>query len=97
MVRRPEQYRSSAHGEYCGGKGAKIVESYLVLKVLGGRKSYRRFVWYGMKDEHKEEYYEVPPRWPGGESTVKRGDSLFFVILSESEGSRPRFFGCASE
>jgi len=59
MVRKPEQFRYSGHGEYCGGKGAKIVDSSLVLKVLGGRKAYRGFVLDGIEEGHKREYYEV--------------------------------------
>jgi putative transposase len=59
MVRKPEEYGYSGHGEYCGRKGAKIVESSKVLKMLGGSKGYRRFVLDGMGEGHKEEYYEV--------------------------------------
>jgi hypothetical protein len=59
MVRRPEQFRYSGHGEYCGVKGAEVIDSTLVLKVLGGSKGYRRFVLEGIEGGHKEEYYEV--------------------------------------
>ena len=59
MVRKPEEYGYSGHGEYCGRKGARIIESSIVLKMLGGSKGYRRFVLDGMGEGHKEEYYEV--------------------------------------
>jgi hypothetical protein len=59
VVRRPAQFRYSGHGEYCGVNGAKIVNSSLVLKVLGGTKGYRRFVLDGIEEGHRDEYYEV--------------------------------------
>jgi putative transposase len=59
MVRKPEEYGYSGHGEYCGRKGARIVESSMVLKMLGGIKGYRKFILDGTGEGHKEEYYEV--------------------------------------
>src|SRR5712692_4515069 len=59
MVRKPEEYGYSGHGEYCGRKGSRIVETFMVLEMLGGSNGYRKFVLDGMGEGHKEEYYEV--------------------------------------
>ena len=59
LARRPEAYGYSGHGEYCGRKGARIIEPALVLKMLGGTVGYRRFVFDGIGEGHKEEYYEA--------------------------------------
>ncbi len=80
MVRRSEQFRYSGHGDYCG-KEAKIVESSVVLKLLGGKKGYQRFVSDGLEEGHKEEYYEVEDqRFLGpegfGEKLVSRPEKM---------------------
>ena len=59
LVKRPEGYRYSGHRVYWEGKGTEVMEPGLVLKLLGGRKGYRRFVLDGLGEGHKEEYYEV--------------------------------------
>lgn len=38
---------------------AKIVETTPVLKLIGGKKAYERFVLAGMGEEHNEAYYAV--------------------------------------
>ncbi|MEX0806646.1 MAG: hypothetical protein WD688_25505 [Candidatus Binatia bacterium] len=38
---------------------AKILETGPVLKLLGGKKNYEKFVLDGTGESHNEEYYEV--------------------------------------
>ena len=59
LVRRVEQYRYSGHKAYREGKGTEIIDPGPVLKLLGGRQGYRRFVLDGLGEGHKGEYYEV--------------------------------------
>ncbi len=59
LVRRPEDYPYSGHGGYCGRKGGGIVETALVLKMLGGPSGYRRFVMDGIGEGHREEFYQA--------------------------------------
>jgi putative transposase len=59
LVRRPERYRYSGHGSYLVSGTAKIVETGPVLKLLGGKKNYEKFVLDGTGESHNEEYYEV--------------------------------------
>lgn len=88
MVPRPEQYHYTGHGEYCGVKGAGVIDSTLVLKLLGGTKGYQRFVLDGMGEGHKEEYYEVEDqRFLGEQGFAERIKER----LGEEEASpRPR-------
>ena len=37
----------------------KIVEATPILKLLGGKKAYERFVLEGMEENHNDEYYTV--------------------------------------
>lgn len=59
LVQRPEQYLYNGHRLYLEGKGTEVIEVGPVLKLLGGRKGYRRFVLDGLGSGHKEEYYET--------------------------------------
>lgn len=86
LVKRPEGYRYSGHKVHWEGKGTEVMEPGLVLKMLGGRQGYRRFVLDGLGGGHKGEYYEVEEqRFLGGEEFVEkvRGEV-------EGEGERGR-------
>ena len=58
-ARMPEQYEYSGHGVYLKGKATEVLDPAPVLELLGGRGAYRRFVLDGIKEGHKEEYYQV--------------------------------------
>jgi REP-associated tyrosine transposase len=59
LATRPERYRYSGHNSYLTDGRAKIVETTPVLKLMGGKKAYERFVLAGMGEEHNEAYYAV--------------------------------------
>ncbi len=68
MVSGPERYRYSGHGVYLEGKPSEVLDPGKVLKLLGGRGAYKRFVLDGLGEGHKEEYYEAEDqRFLGGE------------------------------
>jgi len=55
----PQRYAYSGHSSYLTGGTAKIVEVAPILKLLGGKKAYERFVLEGMEESHNDEYYAV--------------------------------------
>ena len=59
LATRPERYRYSGHNSYLRNETDKIVETTAVLKLMGGKKAYERFVLAGMGEEHNEAYYAV--------------------------------------
>lgn len=59
LATRPERYRYSGHNSYLNHGTAKIVEAAPILKLLGGKKSYERFVLEGIGENHNETYYAV--------------------------------------
>jgi len=59
MVNAPEQYRYCGHHTYLQGEATEIIDPARVLSMLGGKQAYRRFVYQGLEEGHKEEYYEV--------------------------------------
>jgi REP element-mobilizing transposase RayT len=73
MVNEPEQYSYSGHRAYLEGKATPVIDPRKVLAVLGGRGRYRGLVRDGMKEGHKEEYYEVEDqRFLGAEGFGER-------------------------
>jgi REP element-mobilizing transposase RayT len=58
-VREPEQYLYSGHRAYLEGKATEVIDPRKVLGLMGGRARYRAFIGDGMKEGHKEEYYDV--------------------------------------
>ncbi len=38
---------------------AKVIETGPILRLLGGKKAYERFVLAGISESHNEEYYAV--------------------------------------
>ena len=68
LATRPERYPYSGHNSYMTNGTAKIVEVTPILKMLGGKKGYERFVLEGIGENHNEEYYAVADqRFLGGE------------------------------
>ena len=59
MVREPERYVYSGHRAYLAGKTTEVIDSRKVLGMIGGRAGYRAFIRDGLREGHKEEYYEV--------------------------------------
>jgi hypothetical protein len=61
------------HRHYAVGAPNGVVEPSLVLDMLGGRAAYRRFVQEGLKDGHREEYYDaIDQRFLGEERFVQK-------------------------
>ena len=59
LASRPERYRYSGHNSYLTNGAAKIVEVSPILKLMGGKKVYERFVLEGISENHNEAYYAV--------------------------------------
>ncbi len=59
LATRPEQYSHSGHNSYLTNGTPKIVEVTPILKLLGGKKAYERFVLEGIGENHNEAYYAV--------------------------------------
>ncbi len=68
LTGRPEQYVYSGHRSYLRNGTDRIVDTTPILKLLGGKKGYERFVLEGIGEEHNEAYYAVEDqRFLGGE------------------------------
>ena len=73
IVHKLDEYRYSGHRDYVVGAVNEVVEPSLVLDILRGRAGYRRFVQEGLKDGHREEYYDViDQRFLGEERFVEK-------------------------
>ncbi|HYA27201.1 MAG TPA: transposase, partial [Acidobacteriota bacterium] len=59
LTARPERYSYSGHNSYLTNGTAKIVDINPILRLLGGKKAYERFVLEGLGEHHNEEYYAV--------------------------------------
>lgn len=64
MVSDPKRYQWSSHGKYLQGKSDAGLAVDKGLRLWGGQrraalKAYERFIGEGMKQGHREEYYEV--------------------------------------
>ena len=59
LVTRPERYLYSGHNSYLTNGTAKIVKVPPILKLLGGKKAYERFVLAGIGERHNGAYYAV--------------------------------------
>jgi len=59
LATRPERYSYSGHNSYLTNGTAKIVDINPILRLLGGKKAYERFVLEGLGEHHNEEYYAV--------------------------------------
>jgi putative transposase len=79
LATRPERYIYSGHNSYLTKGTAKIVEVTPILKLLGGKKAYERFVLEGIGENHNEAYYAVEDqRFLGeegfGEEIIRGGE-----------------------
>ena len=73
MVRKVDQYPYSGHRNYVEGRVSDVLEPGRVLDMLGGRAGYRRFVLEGLKDGHREDYYQVEDqRFLGAEEFAQK-------------------------
>ncbi len=59
LATRPERYRYSGHNSYLTNETPKIVDVRPILKLMGGKKAYERFVLEGIGENHNEAYYAV--------------------------------------
>ena len=73
MVRKLDEYPYSGHPNYVEGRASEVLEPGRVLDMLGGRAGYRRFVLEGLKDGHREDYYQVEDqRFLGAEEFAQK-------------------------
>ena len=56
LIVRPEKYPYSGHRGYLINGTPKILEPGRVLRVLGGKKRYEKFVFDGIGESHNSEY-----------------------------------------
>jgi REP element-mobilizing transposase RayT len=59
LATRPERYAYSGHNSYLTNGTAKIVEVTPILKLLGDKKAYERFVLEAIGENHNQAYYAV--------------------------------------
>jgi len=59
IIKSPEQYRYSGHRVYLKGKPSDVLDPTKILRLLGGKGAYRRFVLDGLGEGHNEGYYKV--------------------------------------
>jgi putative transposase len=59
LVDHPELYVYSGHRVYLNGDGTELIDPGPVLRMLGGRAAYQRFVLGGIGAGHEERYYRV--------------------------------------
>jgi REP element-mobilizing transposase RayT len=73
LVRDPARYAYSGHRAYLAGQETPVLDPGRVLRILGGRGPYRRFVLRGLGEGHQDAYYEVEDqRFLGDEAFLKR-------------------------
>jgi putative transposase len=59
LATRPERYFYSGHNGYLLNRAPKIIEDGPILKILGGKEAYKKFVLEGVSENHNEKYYAV--------------------------------------
>ncbi len=59
LVDEPSAYLYSGHRAYLTGDETTLIDPRPVLRLLGGRTAYRRFVIAGIGTGHEERYYQV--------------------------------------
>ena len=82
LATRPERYRYSGHNSYLGSGTDKLVEATPILKLIGGKKAYERFVLEGTGEEHNQAYYAV-------EDQMFLGEAGFGQEISREAEERP--------
>jgi putative transposase len=91
MVSDPSRYRWSSHRDYVRGKSEIGVAVGRGLELWGEKRdaalrAYRHFIRDGMRDGHREEYYEVKEQqYLGGDGFVE----VVHRAVDEQEESRP--------
>lgn len=94
MVRKPAAYRFSSHRVYLGWDEPGLVDLEPVLRHFGAtkklaRESFKLFVDSGIKDGHRDEFYEVDEgRILGSEEFVEETKKRIGDI---PRGARPQF------
>lgn len=84
MVKEPARYPYSSQKSYLDGKPTEVIDPRKILSLMGGKARYRAFIRDGIKDGHKEAYYEV-------QDQRFLGDEGFGVQLQdEYEDERPK-------
>lgn len=83
-----EQYAYSGEQAYRSDKPTGIIDPRPVLKMIGGRCGYRRFIREGLSDGHREEYYEVEDQRFLGEGEF--GEGLRRELEREERPKRKR-------
>lgn len=81
LSKRPERYAYSGHASYLMNGTPKVIEIGPILRLLGGKKAYERFVLAGISESHNEEYYAV-------EDQRFLGDEGFGEELSREAGEK---------
>jgi len=72
-VQKLDEYPYSGHRHYVEGRVSEVLEPGRVLDLLGGRAGYRRFVLEGLKEGHREDYYQVEDqRFLGAEEFAQK-------------------------
>jgi len=89
LATRPERYRYSGHNNYLTDGRAKIVETTPILKLMGGKKAYERFVLAGMGEEHNEAYYAVEDQRFLGDAGFGEEISRDVEEISKPERKKP--------
>ena len=83
----PEGYLYSGHRAYLTGDGTGLIDTDLVLNVLGGRPAYRRFVLDAIDAGHEPRYYQIEDqRVLGSRGCAQR----IRQQVAQSAGSTPR-------
>ena len=54
IARGPERYFYSGHNGYLQSGTPKVIDAGPILKILGGRKAYEKFVMEGVSESHNE-------------------------------------------
>jgi REP element-mobilizing transposase RayT len=73
LVERPEAYPYSGHRAYLEHDGLALVDVGPILRMLGGRKEYRRFVLAGLGAGHDDSYYQTEEQqFLGSRPTAQR-------------------------
>ena len=92
-MKKAEEYEYSGHRAYVGVEARGLVDTDALLRYFGARKNqaierYRQFVRAGMKQGHREEFYETSEgRLLGSEEFVEEAKHRVGAI---PRGARPR-------
>jgi putative transposase len=85
LTARAEAYPYSADPAYRNGKPTEMIDPRCVLRMLGGVAGYRRFIQDGLREGHKEEYYEVEDQRFLGDGEFSEG-----LRREYEQGERPK-------